>query len=131
MDEHGPMESTWAGGMIFRYVQKEETIGWTLKNEEHLGRNDDFRVFTNKQERTSKIEHQKNRQLMNDELISIEEKHPDDVDHKQWSRRWAQPVKSIMELLGDQHKTRKSGQSHAQHSIMIITDSKTDRTQLE
>ena len=58
MEEHGPMKSTWAGGMIFRYAQEEETIGWTLKNEDYLGRNDDFRVFTNKQERTSKIEHQ-------------------------------------------------------------------------
>ena len=48
MEEHGPMKSTWAGGMIFRYAQEEETIGWTLKNEDYLGRNDDFRVFTNK-----------------------------------------------------------------------------------
>ena len=39
MEEHEPMKSTGAGGMmIFRYAQEEETIGWMLKNEEHLGK---------------------------------------------------------------------------------------------
>ena len=62
MEEHEPMKSTGAGGMIFRYAQEEETIGWMLKNEEHLGR---------KQYSTRAS----SRQLMkDDELISTEGK---------------------------------------------------------
>ena len=53
MEEHEPMKSTGAGGMILRYAQEEETIGWTLKNEEHLGRNGKGQLDSELQERES------------------------------------------------------------------------------
>ena len=63
MEEHEPMKSTGAGGMIFRYAQEEETIGWMLKNEEHLGRKQYSKRASS------------SRQLMkDDELISTEGK---------------------------------------------------------
>ena len=44
--------------------------------------------------------------------------------NSEWSRRRrVQPVKTIMELLGDQQKIR-TGRAHAQYIIMMIIDKK-------